>query len=213
MKRRLKVFFLWGDMSYSGRKLKFFVENFQNNLEESQRVAEKLCLAEDDGELSELPSLLHPKHSFFHNSFWGLARGPVAAQAVLTAEKKYFVYAWTTPLEPVTSRTFVRRGYIRVLPEGRQLQRKADHLHGRGSSGSSTEDNCSAGWYSPTKSAGQLLDWIGDFGSTMLSWTPITLTSSFFSYFWQRKISEYIVVKDGKVVYRDVGYDWYMAKQ
>lgn len=200
-------------MSYSGRKLKFFVENFHNNLEESQRVAEKLCLAEDDGELKEIPALLHPKHSFFHNSFWGIARGPTAAQAVLAAEKKYFVYAWTTPLEPITSRTFVRRGYIRILPEGRQLQWKKDRLRDENNSASIDNNSSCKESYFPLTNAWHIFDWIGECSTRMLMWTPITLTSSFLSYMWQREISEYIVVKDGKVVYRDVGYNWSMAKQ
>lgn len=200
-------------MSYSGRKLKFFVENFHNTLDESQRVAEKLCLAEDDGELGEISSLLHPKHSFFHNSFWGLSRGPVAAQAVVAAEKKYFVYSWTTSLYPITSRTFMRRGYVRVLPEWRDLQWKKDHVNSKLSALSQESGDGGKESFSALPIPWHLFRWIGDCGSKALTWTPITLTSSFLSFFWQKRIAEYIVVKDGKVVYRDVGYEWHMAKQ
>lgn len=194
-------------MSYSSRKLKFFVEDFHNNLDSSRQVAEQLCLAEDDGEWKELPALLHPTQSFFHNSFWGLARGPTAAAAVLAAEKKYVIYAWTTPLQPLTSRCFVRHGYVRVLPGCRQLLLQSEQSSS--SSSSSSPFTLSGMVHHPSTTFRLMGAWASD----MLAWTPFTVFSSMFSFMFQKKISEYIVVRDGKVVYRDVGYDWYMAKQ
>lgn len=183
-------------MSYSNRKLKLFVENMDGHLEAAKSVAEQLCLAEDDGELAEVGALL-TSDSFYHNSFWGVARGSQAAQAVVSAERKYLQYAWTTPLQPITSRCFVREGYVRILPGCHQLLQRtmyedAIQCHGAGWQW----------WYRLRQSA-----------ANTFSWTPFTIFGSMKSYFFQKRIREYVVVRDGKVAYRDVSYEWWMAKQ
>lgn len=181
--------------------MKFFIEDFHNNLEKHRDVAEKFCLSEDDGELADIPPLLHPTDSFIHNSFWGLARGPTAAQAVLFTERKSVAYTWTTPLIPLTSRTFVRHGYIRFLPGYRQLLHEAKYSNSTWSA------------LIPHFSSNETLSRMGEWTVKMLSNSPFAYFSSLKRSMFQKKVTEYVVVRDGCVVYRDVGLDWCMAKQ
>eukprot|EP00796_Vickermania_ingenoplastis_P009988 gene9988-6971_t len=227
-------------MSYSARKLRFFVENFDGELDTAFLVAKSFCLAEDDGQLQEIAPLLHPEHSFLHNSFWGLARGPTAAEAVLAAEKRYLTFTWTTPLQPVTSRCFTREGYVRVHPGCRQLLLQASRRKvviadpQAGSSVASAPGAPSGpdapgaassswfsrgatglldGWYDPYRERGKVLQRFSAMVSDSLAWSPFHIISSAWSFAFQKKVTEYIVVKHGKVVYRDVGYDWCIGSE
>jgi hypothetical protein len=100
-------------MSYNVRKLKFFVDDSDGWLRKNSEVAEQFIMAEDDGETHEMLSLLKPQAHFA--SFWGVVRGFPAAVALRAQEKDHLRLTWTSPLQPLTSHTFVRQGYVHVV--------------------------------------------------------------------------------------------------
>ncbi|CAD2220953.1 hypothetical protein, conserved [Angomonas deanei] len=147
-------------MSYNLRKLKFFVDNSDGDLEKNHQAVEQFCLAEDDGEVKEMGTLMHPFAHF--SGLWGVTRGFHAAQAVLAEERAKLRLTWEEAPRPVTSRTFIRHGHVHFL------------------------------------------------AGTYLSNMPIVGPA--LSAFFQKKVKESIVVRDGKVVFRDLGLVWSPAK-
>lgn len=100
-------------MSYSYRKLKYYVDDADGSLRANLAAARQFCLAEDDRELGELASLSAPQVHFA--SFWGVTRGDRAARAVAAQEHEKLRITWTTPVTAVTSHTFSREGYLQQL--------------------------------------------------------------------------------------------------
>ncbi|GET88304.1 hypothetical protein, conserved [Leishmania tarentolae] len=147
-------------MSYNGRKLKYFVEDSDGWLRRNQQVAEQFVMAEDDRETKEMLSLLTPRVHFA--SFWGVVRGLPAAVALQAQEREHLRITWTSRLQPLTSRTFSRNGYVHVLDRDR------------------------------------------------MSFIPIL--GPWLSSFFQRPVQELLVVREGRVVFRSIGYTWDIGK-
>lgn len=100
-------------MSYSLKKLQFFVDDVDGSLSKNLDTANQFVNAEDDREGGEMTGLMDPLAHF--SSFWGVARGPLAALAVLAEERASLRITWTTVLKPITSHTFEREGNMQIL--------------------------------------------------------------------------------------------------
>ncbi|KAG5502406.1 hypothetical protein JIQ42_05283 [Leishmania sp. Namibia] len=147
-------------MSYSGRKLKYFVDDSDGWLRRNQQVAEQFVMAEDDRETKEMLSLMAPRAHFA--SFWGVVRGLPAAVALQAQECEHLRITWTSGLQTLTSHTFVREGYVHVLDKGRMA--------------------------------------------------AIPVLGPWLSSFFQRAVHEFLVVREGEVVFRSLGYVWDIGK-
>lgn len=148
------------DMSYSFRKLKFFIDDADGSLRKNQEAAEKFFLAEDDNEMAEMTALMAPEAHF--SSFWGVTRGERAARAVVAQEREHMRIVWTSQLLALTNRTFSREGYMQLV-------------------------------------RGSFISSIPVFGEWL-------------TQFNQKKVREVLVVRNGEVVFRDLGYRWGLAK-
>lgn len=147
-------------MSYNGQKLKFFVDDSDGCLRKNREAADRFIMAEDDGETREMWSLMDP-HTHF-SSFWGVVRGLPAAAALRAQENEHLRLTWTTALQPLTSRTFVRQGYVHVV-HGQRI-------------------------------------------------ASLPLIGPWISSFFQKPIQELVVVRDGRVTFRSIGYMWDLGK-
>lgn len=147
-------------MSYSVRKLKFFVDDSDGWLRKNKATTEQYFMAEDDGETKEMLSLLDTRAHC--SSFWGLVRGYRAIMALQAQEREHLRITWTTGVIPLTSHTFMRSGYVHVLS--------------------------------------------GSFGAN------IPFIGQWISSFFQKEIIESTVVREGKVVFRHLGYRWSLGK-
>lgn len=148
-------------MAYSLEKIGLFVDSAHDSLRDNWEVAKRFCLAEDDGEVSEMKPLMHPMIHI--SSFWGVTRGHPAAFSLLAAEKHKLRLVWLTSVSPVTSTTFVREGYMQ------QLQ-----------------------------------------GTGLVHSVPV-LGVLWAHYMGQKKVEECLVVRQGQVVFRHLGYRWSFA--
>lgn len=147
-------------MSYSGRKLKFFVDDSDGTLRKNKQVVDQFVMAEDDGETREMLSLMSPRAHFA--SFWGVVRGMPAAVAVRAQENEHLRLTWTSAPHPLTSHTFVRQGYVHVV-NGQRI-------------------------------------------------ASVPIIGPWLSSFYQKPVEEYLVVRNGQVTFRSVGYVWDLGK-
>ncbi|KAG5505706.1 hypothetical protein JKF63_05041 [Porcisia hertigi] len=147
-------------MSYNGRKLKYFVDDSDGWLRRNQEVAQQFVMAEDDRETKEMLSLMSPRAHF--TSFWGVVRGLPAAVALQAQEREHLRITWTSGLQPLTSRTFFRSGYVHVFNRDRMA--------------------------------------------------TIPILGPWVSSFFQRQVQELLVVREGRVVFRSMGYVWDIGK-
>ncbi|KPI89576.1 hypothetical protein ABL78_1344 [Leptomonas seymouri] len=147
-------------MSYNGRKLKFFVDDFDGWLRKNKAVAEQFIMAEDDGETREMLSFMTPSVHF--GSFWGVVRGLPAAVALRAQESEHLRLTWTSGLQPLTSHTFARQGFVHVV-DGQRI-------------------------------------------------TSIPIVGPWLSSFFQKPVYEHLVVREGRVTFRNIGYAWDLGK-
>ncbi|KPA78197.1 hypothetical protein ABB37_06361 [Leptomonas pyrrhocoris] len=147
-------------MSYSGQKLKFFVDDSDGWLRKNKKAADQFIMAEDDGETREMLSLMTPRA--FFGSFWGVVRGLPAAVALRAQENDHLRLTWTSGLQPLTSHTFVRQGFVHVV-DGKRI-------------------------------------------------TSAPIIGPWLSSFFQKPVHEYLVVREGRVTFRSIGYTWDLGK-